>query len=85
MFFRAPVPESVPVGIVDAQNEIAHVPKSFLGGKYKNLLRYTDFPKGGHFLAMEEPKLLAKDIFAFVSEAEAQTRQRKEAGNKGEL
>jgi pimeloyl-ACP methyl ester carboxylesterase len=30
--------------------------------------RWTVMPKGGHFAAMEEPELLAKDIREFFSE-----------------
>jgi microsomal epoxide hydrolase len=33
-----------------------------------NLKRWTVMPRGGHFAAMEEPKLLADDIRAFFSE-----------------
>jgi pimeloyl-ACP methyl ester carboxylesterase len=27
--------------------------------------RYTEFPRGGHFVAFEEPQLLAADLRAF--------------------
>jgi epoxide hydrolase len=33
-----------------------------------NLVRFTDFPRGGHFMAWEEPALYAKDIQSFVRE-----------------
>ena len=33
-----------------------------------NLVRFTDFPRGGHFMAWEEPELYAKDIQDFVRE-----------------
>jgi epoxide hydrolase len=33
-----------------------------------NLVRFTDFPRGGHFLAWEEPELYAKDLQDFISE-----------------
>lgn len=33
-----------------------------------NLTRYTEMRRGGHFAALEEPKLLAKDVFDFVDE-----------------
>lgn len=33
-----------------------------------NLVRFTDFPRGGHFIAWEEPELYARDLQEFVSE-----------------
>jgi pimeloyl-ACP methyl ester carboxylesterase len=33
-----------------------------------NLKHFTDFPRGGHFIAWEEPELYAKDVQDFVSE-----------------
>src|SRR6266567_8521494 len=33
-----------------------------------NLVHFTEFPRGGHFMAWEEPELYAKDLQDFVSE-----------------
>jgi epoxide hydrolase len=33
-----------------------------------NLVRFTEFPRGGHFMAWEEPELYAKDVQEFVNE-----------------
>ncbi len=33
-----------------------------------NLVHFTEFPRGGHFMAWEEPELYVKDIQKFVSE-----------------
>jgi microsomal epoxide hydrolase len=33
-----------------------------------NLVRFTDFPRGGHFMAWEEPELYAKDLQGFINE-----------------
>jgi len=33
-----------------------------------NLVHFTDFPRGGHFMAWEEPELYAKDLQDFMSE-----------------
>ena len=33
-----------------------------------NLVHFTEFPRGGHFMAWEEPELYAKDVQEFVSE-----------------
>lgn len=32
-----------------------------------NIQHWSEIPRGGHFGAMEEPELLAKDMFAFFS------------------
>jgi pimeloyl-ACP methyl ester carboxylesterase len=36
--------------------------------RFVNLVHFTDFPRGGHFMAWEEPELYAKDVQDFVSE-----------------
>jgi pimeloyl-ACP methyl ester carboxylesterase len=33
-----------------------------------NLLHFTDFPRGGHFMAWEEPELYTQDLQDFVSQ-----------------
>ncbi len=33
-----------------------------------NLVHFTDFPRGGHFMAWEEPELYARDLQDFLSE-----------------
>ncbi|HZR43240.1 MAG TPA: epoxide hydrolase [Ktedonobacteraceae bacterium] len=33
-----------------------------------NLVHFTEFPRGGHFMAWEEPELYSKDLQDFVSE-----------------
>ena len=43
-------------------------PKSLLDPKeYKNIVRYTEPPRGGHFPAMEEPEFWAEDARSFFS------------------
>jgi pimeloyl-ACP methyl ester carboxylesterase len=34
--------------------------------RHVNLVHFTDFPRGGHFMAWEEPELYAADIQNFV-------------------
>jgi microsomal epoxide hydrolase len=31
-----------------------------------DVVHWTDMPRGGHFAAMEEPRLLADDVRAFI-------------------
>lgn len=33
-----------------------------------NLVHFTEFPRGGHFMAWEEPELYAQDVQAFIQE-----------------
>lgn len=57
----------------------SHWPKSVLKNRYKNIVSHNIMPRGGHFAAMEEPELLAKDILAFVAKArEVKVPQRTE-------
>jgi pimeloyl-ACP methyl ester carboxylesterase len=46
-------------------------PRSWVERGY-NVQRWSEMPTGGHFAAMEEPELLAKDIRAFFSTVVAQ-------------
>jgi len=74
-FFTCPLqrtyeaaPVLVPTGVSSFPNEfIPAYPRNFLSYKYRNITSYTDMPRGGHFAAFEEPKLLAEDMFRFVA------------------
>lgn len=39
--------------------------KYWAGHTYKNIVQWNHMPTGGHFAAMEEPVLLAKDLWQF--------------------
>jgi len=41
-------------------------PKSFAKFQYRNLIQYSNMPRGGHFAAFEEPKLFVDDFRKFV-------------------
>jgi hypothetical protein len=43
------------------------IPPRELVERLYNLRRWTVMPRGGHFAAQEEPRLLAQDIAAFFS------------------
>lgn len=60
----------VPTGIAAFPQEIAHVPRVGAKDFYRNIITYTYMPRGGHFAAFEEPKLLAEDIIQFVQKVE---------------
>lgn len=54
-----------PVGIASFPKEINPPPREWAERSFKNILRWTDMPSGGHFSALEEPELLAEDIRGF--------------------
>ncbi|XP_029155825.1 juvenile hormone epoxide hydrolase 1-like [Nylanderia fulva] len=60
----------VPTACSQFPNEITEQPISLLRTRFVNLLRVTKMPQGGHFAALEEPELLANDIWASVNEME---------------
>jgi len=44
---------------------LAWPPRSYVQRMY-NVQRWTEMPRGGHFAALEEPRLLIDDIRAFA-------------------
>jgi len=54
----------VPLGV--AESKIDLLPSQEFTNKFFNVKQWTKMPKGGHFLAMEQPELLAEDIRKFV-------------------
>ncbi|KAL0117446.1 hypothetical protein PUN28_010347 [Cardiocondyla obscurior] len=64
--------ESAPVKVASTCAQFPHeimeqTPKE-LRKRFVNLLRITKMPRGGHFAALEEPELLADDIWISVNE-----------------
>lgn len=59
---RSPVPAAVAHCLYDPP-----LPREWAARKV-NLVHFTDFPRGGHFMAWEEPALYASDIQNFVGE-----------------
>jgi pimeloyl-ACP methyl ester carboxylesterase len=55
---------SSPCAIACFPKEILMPPRSWVERGY-NVSRWTTMPKGGHFAASEEPRLLASDVHAF--------------------
>jgi pimeloyl-ACP methyl ester carboxylesterase len=55
---------NVPVGIAKFHKEEPFPHRRFIERGY-NITRWTEFDKGGHFAAMEQPQLLAEDIIEF--------------------
>ena len=47
------------------------IPLRHVGERTNNIVRWTEFDRGGHFAAMEQPDLLIADIRAFVRQLRA--------------
>jgi pimeloyl-ACP methyl ester carboxylesterase len=64
-----PIPDGakimVPTGYAEFPAEILHPPRSLAERTYGNIQRWTKMAKGGHFAALEQPELLAKEIREF--------------------
>ena len=64
-----PIPDgakiTVPTGYAEFPREILSPPRSVAERMYGNIQRWTRFPKGGHFAALEQPNALAEEIRAF--------------------
>ncbi|HEX6722469.1 MAG TPA: epoxide hydrolase, partial [Burkholderiaceae bacterium] len=63
-----PVPDSgihVPTGYAEFPREILRPPRSVAERVYRNIQRWSVMPRGGHFAAMEQPELLAREITEF--------------------
>ncbi|XP_006276419.2 epoxide hydrolase 1 [Alligator mississippiensis] len=60
----------VPTGLAVFPQELIYTPCTWAKKKFKNIVAYTYMPRGGHFAAFEEPKLLAEDIKQLVRKVE---------------
>ncbi len=56
---------NTPVAIARFHKEDPFPPRKYIERGY-NIQQWTDMPAGGHFAAMEQPKLLANDIIQFA-------------------
>ncbi len=56
---------NTPTGIARFHKEEPFPSRKFIERGY-NVQHWTDFPKGGHYAAMEQPALLANDIMQFA-------------------
>ena len=65
-----PGPINVPTAYAAFPREILRPPRAIAEKMYANIRRWTVMPKGGHFAALEQPELLARDITEFFSSCE---------------
>jgi microsomal epoxide hydrolase len=54
----------VPAAFAMFPQDLSHPPREW-AERFFNVQRWTEFPKGGHFAAMEQPDALARDIRNF--------------------
>ena len=57
----------VPAAAADFPAEIVRAPREWAERIFSDLRRWTEMPRGGHFAAFEEPKLLADDVVGFLA------------------
>jgi microsomal epoxide hydrolase len=64
-----PIPDgeriTVPTGYAEFPKDFLHLPRSWAEFTYGNIQRWTKMEKGGHFAALEQPELLAREIREF--------------------
>jgi pimeloyl-ACP methyl ester carboxylesterase len=60
-------PMAVPAGFALFPNEFQRIPSPprELAERFYRVERWTELPRGGHFPAIEQPRLLAEEIRAF--------------------
>ncbi len=62
--FFQPMNVKIPVAVSAFPDELYQVPRSWAERAYPNLIHYNRLPKGGHFAAWEQPKLLTEELRA---------------------
>ena len=56
----------IPTAVALFPKDLINPPREF-AERFFNVTQWTEMPRGGHFAAMEEPELLAKDIRKFAA------------------
>ncbi len=56
---------TVPTGVALSTEAVQRVPRERAERSYADIRRWTEFPRGGHFFAAEEPRLLAEELRDF--------------------
>lgn len=56
---------TVPTGVALTTQAIERPPREYVGRIFGDIRRWVELPRGGHFVALEEPALLAETIRAF--------------------
>jgi len=59
---------AVPAAVADFPAELLRPPRAWTERQLSDLRRWSEFDRGGHFAAFEEPELLAEDVIGFLAE-----------------
>ena len=62
----SPPPLTVPLGVAVFPHDIVLPIRRFADRAFPTIVQWTEFDRGGHFAAMEEPDLFAGDLRAFA-------------------
>lgn len=62
---KSPARLKVPTGVAIFPKDIARPPREF-AERFFDLQRWSQMPRGGHFAALEEPKLLVAELREFL-------------------
>jgi pimeloyl-ACP methyl ester carboxylesterase len=60
-----PWPLTMPVGVVQAAGDVVHPVRRFAEGILPTLSHWREYDHGGHFLALEQPRLFVGDVREF--------------------
>ncbi|HEX5118656.1 MAG TPA: epoxide hydrolase [Pseudonocardiaceae bacterium] len=61
-----PQPITVPIGVAVFPRDIFPPIRRFADAQFPSISHWTEFDRGGHFAAMEQPELLVGDVRAFA-------------------
>ena len=60
--YFSPKGVKIPVAVSVFPDELYQAPRSWTEAAYPNLVHFNKLPKGGHFAAWEQPKLLVEEL-----------------------
>jgi pimeloyl-ACP methyl ester carboxylesterase len=60
--YFSPKGVKIPVAVSVFPDELYQAPRSWTQAAYPNLIHFNKLPKGGHFAAWEQPKLLVEEL-----------------------
>jgi pimeloyl-ACP methyl ester carboxylesterase len=67
-----------PVGLALFPKDIGGIPPRRFAERTLNVQRWTEMPRGGHFAALEEPELYARDVAEFFRPLRARSAREQE-------
>ncbi len=67
----APEPSTAPTALAVSSWHEPLVPLRHIAERTNNIVRWTEFDRGGHFAAAEEPELLVEDVRSFFRDLRA--------------